>query len=156
MRLDDLAVCILHQIGPVAVQHADRTVGGQWCGMLPALETMSSRFHTDQLYAGHVDVGIEHAHRIGAAADAGDHRVRLPAGQFRHLHQRFFADDSVEVAHQHRVGVRACHRADDVEGVFDVGHPVSHRLVERVLECLRAALDRHHGRTEQFHPEHIG
>ena len=54
----------------------------------------------------------------------------------RHLHQALVADDALEVAHHHRVRVRAGDGADDVEGVLDVRHPVAHRLVERVLERL--------------------
>ena len=47
--------------------------------------------------------------------------------------------------------MRAGYRADDVEGVVDVGDPVAHRLVQRVLERATAALDRHHRGAQQFH-----
>jgi hypothetical protein len=47
--------------------------------------------------------------------------------------------------------MRAGDGADDVEGAVDVGDPVAHRLVERVLERLRARLDRHHLRAEELH-----
>ena len=36
--------------------------------------------NADQLDAGHVDVGIEHAHRVGTTADTGYHRIRLASG----------------------------------------------------------------------------
>ena len=48
------------------------------------------------------------------------------------------------------------HRADDIEGVGDVGHPVAHRLVEGVLEGLGARFDRHHLGPEQLHPIDVG
>ena len=48
--------------------------------------------------------------------------------------------------------MRAGHRADDVEGVLDVGDPVAHRLVERVLQRLRSRLHRHDRGAQQFHP----
>jgi hypothetical protein len=47
--------------------------------------------------------------------------------------------------------MRARDRADDVEGVVHVGHPVAHRLVQRVLERLRTRLDRHDRRAEELH-----
>ena len=47
--------------------------------------------------------------------------------------------------------MRARHRADDVEGIIDVGYPIAHRLIERILKGLRAGLHRHHARAEQFH-----
>jgi hypothetical protein len=48
-------------------------------------------------------------------------------------------------------GMRAGDGADDVEGVLDVRDPVAQRLVERVLQRLRAALHRHHRGAEQVH-----
>ena len=47
---------------------------------------------------------------------------------------RFLADDAVEIAHHHRVRMRAERRAEDVMGRADVRHPVAHRLVHRFLE----------------------
>jgi hypothetical protein len=52
--------------------------------------------------------------------------------------------------------MRAGDGADDVEGVADVGHPVAHGFVQRVLERLRAGLDRHHGRPQQLHAIDVG
>ena len=52
--------------------------------------------------------------------------------------------------------MRAGGGADDVEGVVDVRDPVAQRLVHRVLERLRAALDRAHLGAEQLHAEHVG
>ena len=59
-----------------------------------------------------------------------------------HLLPRLLADDGLEVAHHGGIGVRAGDRADDVEGVFDVGDPVAQRLVHGVLEGARAGVDR--------------
>ena len=101
------------------------------------------------------DVRIEDAHRIRAAADARDDRVGLPSGGFRHLRQALAADHALEIAHHHRIRMRAGHGADDVERRLDVGDPVAHRLVQRVLQRLRSRLDRHHRRAEQLHPEHV-
>ena len=64
-------------------------------------------------------------------------------------------DHPLEIAHHHRVGVRAGHRADDVEGVVHVGHPVTHRLVDGILERAAPAEGRYDLGTEQFHPEDV-
>jgi hypothetical protein len=51
---------------------------------------------------------------------------RRPCGQ--HLCARFLADHALEIAHEFRIGVRACRRADDVESVMHIGDPVAQRL----------------------------
>ena len=63
---------------------------------------------------------------------------------------------ALEVAHHGRIGVRAGDGADQVIGVVDVGHPVAHRLVHRVLQRAGAGGDRLHLGAEQLHAEHVG
>ncbi len=94
---------------------------------------------------------MEHAHGVAAPTHAGEDRVGLAADHLRHLHPQLPADHRVEIAHHHRIGMRPRYRADDVEGALDVGHPVAHRFVERILQRLGAALHRHHRGTEQLH-----
>ena len=74
---------------------------------------------------------------------------------FQHLLLGFVADHRLEVAHHGRVGVRTGDRADDVEGVFDVGDPVAQGFVHRVLERAGAARHRHHLGAQQLHAEHV-
>jgi hypothetical protein len=69
--------------------------------------------------------------------------------------RHFAADDALEIADHHRIRVRAGAGTDDVEGRLDVRHPVAHRLVERILQRLRAGLDRHHRRAQELHPEDV-
>ena len=92
---------------------------------------------TDQLDLGVLGEAGEDAGGVRTAADAGDDDVGLagPVGQ-RHpaLRRGLGADHPVELTHHPRVRVRAHHRAEAVVGVLDRGHPVAHRLVDRVLQ----------------------
>ena len=99
---------------------------------------------------------MEQAHRVRPAADAGDQRVGQPALGLPHLLADLLADDRLEVADHRRIGVRAGHRADAVEGVAHVRHPVAQRVVHRVLERAAARRHRHHRRAEQPHAEDVG
>ena len=47
-------------------------------------------------------------------------------------------------------------RADDVEGVLDIGDPVAQRLVHRVLQRRRAGMHRPHLGAQQLHAEDVG
>ena len=75
----------------------------------------------------------------------------MAADHLGHLREALGADHALEVAHEHRVRVRARDAADDVVGGAHVRDPVAQRLVERVLQRLRAALDRNDRRAEQVH-----
>ena len=109
----------------------------------------------DQPHAGVGDERVEDADRVGAAADAGDHRVRQPAGQVEHLLAGLDADDPLEVADHHRERVRAADRADAVVRGLDGGHPVAERLVHGVLERPGAGGDRDDLGAEHAHPGHV-
>ena len=125
--------------------------------MTTRFQALTGSFHANQARALVWDVGVEDTHGIAATAHAGHHRIGLAAlVEVGHLVQALFADDALEVAHHHRVGVWAGHGTDDVERVFDVGHPVAQRLVERVLQGATATFHRHHGGTQQLHAVDVG
>ena len=66
------------------------------------------------------------------------------------------ADPALEVAHDRRVRVRAHGRTQHVVGRLDVGHPVAHRLVDRVLERRRPRRHRAHLGAQRAHPQDVG
>ena len=154
VRLGDLAVFILKQIGFVAMEDAGasaREAGGMF-----AFEAFARGFDTDDLYALVIEEGMEEADRVRSAADGGDEHVGEAALGLEDLFARFGADHRLEVADELGIGVRPRDGADDVEGVVDVRDPVAQRLVHRVLERLGARFDRDDFGAEQFHAEHIG
>ena len=76
--------------------------------------------------------------------------------QRRHLLEAFVANDTLEIANHHGVGVRSGHGTDDVERVVDVGHPIAHGFVQRVFQGFAARCHGHHGGAQQLHAVHIG
>ena len=151
MRLGDLAVVVADHIGAIAVQHTG-TARRERRGMASRFDAVARGFGADQLDLAVVEKRMEDADRVRAAADAGRDRIGQAPVLIEHLRARLAADDRIEVAHHHRIRMRPGDRADDVERIGHVGHPVAHRFVERVLQGLRARSHRHHLGTEQFHP----
>ena len=78
MRLVDLAVLVHQQIGAIAVQHA-RPAAGDRSGVLAAFKAVAGRLDAVDFDLPVVEERMEQTHRIRAAADAGDERVRQPA-----------------------------------------------------------------------------
>ncbi len=114
-----------------------------------------ARLHADHLHGFVLEERIEQAHRIGAAADAGDEQVGQALFLFQDLPAGFVADDALEIAHHQRIGMRAIDRAEDVMRGADVGDPVAHGFVDGFLERLLAGVDGHDLRAEHFHAINI-
>ena len=72
-----------------------------------------------------------------------------------HLGACLLADDLLEVAHHRGERMRAGHGSEDVVGVLDVGDPVAHGLVDRVLEGARSGRHRDDLGAEQAHARHV-
>ena len=161
VRLRHLAVVVLQNIGPVAMQHTG-AAALYGCRMLAALQSRAGCFHPDQAGVGVGDIGVKNPHGVAAAAHAGHHRVGLFVRGLhlrqhgRHLFYAFLADHALEVAHHHGVRVGAGHGTDDVEGVVHIGYPVAHGLIQCVLERFAAGFDRYHGSAQQLHAVDVG
>ncbi len=145
LRLLDLAHLVLHEVAAHPVDDA---------GVASADGGSAGRFDADQPGVA-VDEAGEDAHRVRSAADARHHDVGVATEQVAALLARLVADHPVELAHHVRVRVRPHHRSEAVVAVADRGHPVAHRLVDRVLERAAPALDRFDLGAEQAHPEHV-
>gem|GEM_PF-2562505 len=153
--IDDLAILVLQQEGTVAVQHAGYAAV-EAGGMLAGLDAVAGRFDADDLHALVIEEGVEQAHGVGAAADAGDQRVGQAAFLGLQLVAGFLADHRLEVADHGRVGMGTCDSADQVEGAVDVGHPVAQGFVHRVFQRAGAGGDRDHLGAQELHAEDVG
>lgn len=74
MRLGDLAVLVLEQIGAVAVQDAGRAAG-QAGGMLAGLDAVPGGLDADHRHIGIVEERMEQPDRVRSAAHRGDQQV---------------------------------------------------------------------------------
>ena len=82
MAFNNLAVIILQQISPVAVQDA-RIAAGQRGGMVGRVQPFAASLNADNLNFRVIRKRAKQPHRIGAAANTGNQRIgkrpRAPA-----------------------------------------------------------------------------
>ena len=155
VAFQDLAELILQQIGAVAMQHA-RAAPGEARRVLRRVHAMAAGFHAEHPHRGVIQEGVEQPHGVGATADGGHQHIRQAALGLLHLRAGFLADHRLEVAHHHRIGVRAGHGADAVVGVLDIRDPVAQRLVHRILQRGGAGGDGDDLGAQQLHAEDVG
>src|SRR5690606_17494773 len=92
---EDLAVGILQQIGPVAVQHT-RPAAGETGAVLHALvHALATGFDADDADGRVVEEGEEETHRVRPTADGGNDGIGKAALAllFRQLPAHLLADD---------------------------------------------------------------
>ena len=154
VRQLDVARLVLQHERARALQHA-RAAAGKACGVASRCDALAAGLDADQSNVAVVEEAVEDADRVAAAADAGDDDVRQPADLLEHLPPRLPADHRLELADHQRIGMRSERGSEQVVGVADVGDPVAHRLVDRVLQRLAAGIDLTHGRAEQLHADDV-
>ena len=98
---------------------------------------------------------MKSADGVGAAAYAGDHRIRQAAFARQHLRARLVADDALELAHHGGIGMRAERGAEQIIGVAHIGDPVAQGFVDGILQGLGAGLDAAHLGSHQAHAEDV-
>ncbi len=75
---------------------------------------MAAGFDADQLHAFVFDERVEDADGVAAAADAGEDGIGQAAFGFENLAARFVADHAMEIAHHHRIRMRAERGAEQI------------------------------------------
>src|SRR5581483_7536586 len=147
VRVRDLTVVVREDRRPRAVEHA----------RAPAPERRGAgRLDADDAHLLVLEEAVEEADRVRAAADARHDRLGEPPLGRENLLARLVPDDALQVAHDLRIRRRAYARADEVMRRLDVRDPVADRLARRLLQRLRAEVDRAHLRAEQAHALDVG
>ena len=154
MRQLDVPVLVLQHERPRALQHA-RAAAGESRGVAATPDRLAPGLDANQPHVAIADERIEDPHGVTAAADAGHDRGRQPAGELEDLRARFAADHRLELAHHQRVRMWTEHRAEQIVRVAHVGHPVAHRLVDRILERAAPRIHAADFCAQEPHPEDV-
>ena len=116
---------------------------------------VTGRLDANQAHAGVVDKVCEHTDGVGAAADAGDHRIREATLFFEDLRFGLFTDHALEFAHDSRERVRASRGTEHIVCGFIAARPVAQRFVTGVFQRRGAAVHRDHFCSHQTHTEDV-
>ena len=102
-------------------------------GGLKGVDASACRFAADQTHVLIPDKMIKAADGVGAAADAGDHRVGQSALFFEHLRLDLIGDHRLKIADDGRKRMRSHDGAEAIVGVADAVRPLAHRFGHSVL-----------------------
>ena len=109
------------------------TAAGHGGGVHGSVHPLTGSLAADQLHTLVRDKLVEDTHGVGAAAYAGQHRVRQTPLFFQNLLACFSADDALEVTDDHGIGVGTHHGAQHIQGIVYPADPLPHGLVYCVL-----------------------
>src|SRR2546425_5390530 len=98
-------------------------------------------FNADQSYLLVLDEVMKNSDGVRSATDASDDRIRQAAFSFQNLCASFASDNFLEIADHGGIRMRAQHAAQQIVCGPDVGDPIAHGFVDRILQSARAGLD---------------
>lgn len=154
VRVGDLAVLVLQDVGAHAVQDA-LGAAGERGRVSVGVQTVASGLDAEKLDRGVLGEGVEHAHGVGATADAGHDGVWELALELEHLGPSLVADDGLESADNGWEWVGPDGGADNVMGRVELDHPGAHGLVDGVTESLRAGFDGNDLSAKELDAEYV-
>ena len=98
-----------------------------------SVNAITTGFEANQanVYIG--DKAMEDSDGIGSSSDTGKNCSWKFSGQRQYLFARFFTDNFMEVANHGREWVRTGNCAEHVVRSFNIGHPITHRFIDRIL-----------------------
>src|SRR5579862_1379516 len=123
--------------------------------MQPEFGAATAGLDTDQSYALVIDKRMKHPDGIAASADAGEDRIREPVLVFQNLPARLLADDAMEIANHHGIGMRTERRSKQVMRRLDIRDPIAHSLANGVLQGSAASGDAHDFSAQQTHAKDV-
>lgn len=116
---------------------------------------MTTSFNTDQSHTRIFDKVVKSTDRIGATTDTGNDSVRQLAHLFVHLRLDLSTNDPLEVTDDGGERVGTDSGADKIMGRVQSSDPVSHSLVDSVLQGLGTGGNGDNSTTKHLDPEDV-
>ena len=154
VRFDDLTRLVLEDVGADTVEHT-------WLALrerraVPvAIKTFTASLDADQLNLLVGNEVEESANCVASATDARYTRVGKLADLRLELLLNLRSDDTLEIAHDGREGVRANGGPHEVVRRGKIRDPIAHGLVHGVFQRARARVDRNNLQRSQYR-SHVG
>src|SRR3989339_2048205 len=136
------------------MQNADVPFGNSGSVFFRA-NTLASGLNTDEPDLFFTDKIVEQAYGITTAANAGDTAIGQTAFEFQNLAPYLATHNGLKIADNHRIGMRAHDRPNQVVCFAHSGHPIAQRFVDRVLECGSTGIDLCDRGAKKPHSENI-
>ena len=118
--------------------------------MLRRFQSKAGCLHADHLRGG-IEERREQTDRVAPSSHARNKVFRILLLPLADLPADFPADDGLEIANHQWIRVRTDDRADDVERILHIRHPVAYRLARCILQRPAPGRDRDDRSTEHFH-----
>ena len=155
MRMHHLTIAAQHHIRFRPMQNP-HLAAVQWCTMLPGIQPLTSRFHTNEPHLLIRQIFGKRPNGVRTPTNTRHHHIRQPAGALQHLLPGLLRNNLLELLHQLRERVRAGGRPQQIVGGVQALHPIPQRHINSIRQCLTVLVrNRHHLRPHQPHPIHI-
>mmetsp|Transcript_27017 Transcript_27017/g.27387 ORF Transcript_27017/g.27387 Transcript_27017/m.27387 type:complete len:259 (-) Transcript_27017:858-1634(-) len=155
MGVEGLSGRFLDHVGESSLENSGGTLGEGGAMLLVHFNPVPGGFHTVQLHALIVDKGMERADRIRTSAYTRHHGIGEFASLLLHLNFNLLPHDTLEISHYRGERVGSHRTPNQVVRIPDVGHPIPHGFINRILQRALPILDRDNLGSQRIHSEHV-
>ena len=125
------------------------------CSGFKGINSPASSLTADKAHLGILNEVVKAAHGIGAAAHAGDYRIRQLALLFQDLCPGLPGDHCLEIPDNGGKGMGSHYGAKAIVGVINPAGPLPHGLGNRIFQRGGSSGHRHHLGPQQLHSVHV-
>mmetsp|Transcript_16550 Transcript_16550/g.30032 ORF Transcript_16550/g.30032 Transcript_16550/m.30032 type:complete len:523 (+) Transcript_16550:478-2046(+) len=119
------------------------------------INTMSSRFDSMQFHTRILYKWVEGADGIGSTSNTGNDHIGQLSSLIKHLRLNLSSHHRLEVSHNRGEGVGSNSRSNEVVSITHIRHPITHSLVNRILQRRLTIMHRDNLRSQRVHTENI-
>src|SRR5215469_16942720 len=105
--------------------------------MLSQFGATSTSLYANELYFLVGNKLVEYANQIRSTANTGINGCRQSAFRFKNLFPGFAPNHGMKIAHHRGIRMRTQDASQQVVSGANIGDPVAHRFIDRVLERAR-------------------
>src|ERR1700751_1916716 len=138
----NLSVFVRQEISFRALQHAKAT-RLKTGSMFSRSNSASARLDADHPNTRIKEEGIEKSDGVASSANACYQQIRQPLFLPENLAASLFTDYSVQITHHHWIGMRAVSSPKKIMRRPHIRNPVTHRLVNGLLQGRLSSCHRH-------------
>mmetsp|Transcript_26558 Transcript_26558/g.58214 ORF Transcript_26558/g.58214 Transcript_26558/m.58214 type:complete len:203 (-) Transcript_26558:64-672(-) len=155
MSVQGLTALLLDHIRHGSLQNSWCSLGKSGAVLLVNLQSMSSSLNSVKSNSLVLNEWVECPDCVRSTTDTGNDGIGKLSGLFKHLFLHFLTHNALKVTHDNGEGGRSDGGTNEIVSIPHVRYPISHGLIDGILQGALSILDGNNLGTESVHTEYV-